>query len=341
MLAILQCLGVSTIQPDYKQNIHLTFASFLGGLLEWDPLSVSMICHSRGADIKNRSWVPNWAGPMVSPWLLGTDLVGNTKGATSFHTKKPMAKLAKDGGLLMTAMDCGSIVFRSRSMSVGDFRSEEAENCHGSFSQLVKEVYGWWKYIKLHCTREYPYDHFYPSLFAALEGISRIRRVDKIKSPFIPPESPYAFPYDYCSLKGDYEDFEKFFDILREQLRQLVPNRYAIDSDTGLDHSTWSVITGKLMAHERASRYAGRLAYALMRDQRCLFVLSNGYFGTGLEDLRLGDRIFLLDGVHVPMALRPVGGDNKYRVVGAVLVQGLMNWDDIRIDRGFTEVRLV
>jgi len=342
MLAVLQSLGAPTIQPDYNEEIHQTFRHFLEGLLTWNPSSVSMICHSRGAHAKGSSWVPNWAGPMVSPWLLETDTVGNTNGATRCCAEKPVVMLTGEG-LSMAGADCGSILFRSHSISLGN---EVDENFVAPLSQLVKELYGWWKCMQRHNTREYPYDHLYPSLFAALEGTSRVRRVNKSDGLYIPAELPYAFPYDYCSLKEHFEDFQNFFDIFRKQLRQRIPNRYATDiramqCDEGVESSTWSTIAAAIMAHEKAGRYAKRLAMALAQDQRCLFVLSNGYVGTGLEDLQPDDRIFLLEGVHVPMALRSVGEDKKYRVIGAVLVQGLMNWDDIRIDLNFIKTRLV
>lgn len=47
--------------------------------------------------------------------------------------------------------------------------------------------------------------------------------------------------------------------------------------------------------------------------------------GTGPLEMRTGDRVFLLDGVPVPMVLRPSAGEDTFRVLGAALVHGAMH----------------
>ena len=65
-------------------------------------------------------------------------------------------------------------------------------------------------------------------------------------------------------------------------------------------------------------------------DKRYIFSLDNGYVGSSLENIQVRDSIFLLDGLPFPMALRRQGAEDQYQVVGAVLVNDLMNWEDIK-----------
>lgn len=64
-------------------------------------------------------------------------------------------------------------------------------------------------------------------------------------------------------------------------------------------------------------RFAGR---------RGLFFSLDGYMGSGPSHMTMDDEIAILDGVSVPMILRPDGGENsRYRVIGPAFVHGLMS----------------
>ena len=84
-------------------------------------------------------------------------------------------------------------------------------------------------------------------------------------------------------------------------------------------------VLAKVKANKRAYRYLVRLHNKLVKDKRGLFVLDKGLIGTGPPEIRVGDEIYLLAGVPLPMALRRESTSNTFRVVGAVMVHGLMH----------------
>jgi hypothetical protein len=84
-------------------------------------------------------------------------------------------------------------------------------------------------------------------------------------------------------------------------------------------------LLSELKADEKAYQYLVRLHNRISKDRRGLFVLSTGLVGTGPPEVEIGDVVYLLVGIPMPMTLRRKPTDEVMRVVGAALVHGLMH----------------
>jgi hypothetical protein len=90
----------------------------------------------------------------------------------------------------------------------------------------------------------------------------------------------------------------------------------------------------KRFLHELNGRQlSGPGRQALMRlDEmlkcRDLFITNQGHLGVGLTSLEVGDEVWVLVGVRVPLILRPVG-EGQYRLVGEAYVHGIMHGEAI------------
>ncbi|KAK4448416.1 heterokaryon incompatibility protein-domain-containing protein [Podospora aff. communis PSN243] len=60
-----------------------------------------------------------------------------------------------------------------------------------------------------------------------------------------------------------------------------------------------------------------------------LFLTSTGHIGNGEVDVRPGDRVWLVPGLHLPLVLRPVAG-GRYRSLGRAYLHGVMRGEAIR-----------
>jgi hypothetical protein len=126
-------------------------------------------------------------------------------------------------------------------------------------------------------------------------------------------------PYDYSSRKQDFLDCCEPLDILDAE---NPPG--AKDGKTLIDHHLERLLD-KVKTKKQAFNYFAKACNRMSTDRRGFFVLSSGMVGTGSLDMKKGDNVFLLAGVPAPMVLRPIEGDNAFRVVGPALVHGMMH----------------
>ncbi|KAF2228724.1 hypothetical protein EV356DRAFT_435862, partial [Viridothelium virens] len=63
---------------------------------------------------------------------------------------------------------------------------------------------------------------------------------------------------------------------------------------------------------------------------RRVFTSEKGYLGTGVEDVRAGDLVVLVEGACVPYILRPVAGrEGTFSLVGEAYVHGMMDGESL------------
>jgi hypothetical protein len=66
--------------------------------------------------------------------------------------------------------------------------------------------------------------------------------------------------------------------------------------------------------------------FELVYDGRRIFVSEKGYLGTGVEEVKKGDLIFMVAGADVPYILRPVvGKEHTFTLVGEAYIHGIMD----------------
>jgi len=77
-----------------------------------------------------------------------------------------------------------------------------------------------------------------------------------------------------------------------------------------------------------------------LAEERCVFVVDSGFVGSGPLSMKIGDEVFLLLGVPVPMVLYREERNRVLMVRGAALVHGLMHAEDSTAKK-FEEITLV
>jgi hypothetical protein len=102
-----------------------------------------------------------------------------------------------------------------------------------------------------------------------------------------------------------------------------------------------SIIKLRLVAGATMKKYMLKVIKSVSIEKRCLFSMDNGFIGTGMDNLQCGDKICILEGLPVPMVLRPLGGKHRHTVISPVLVHGLMYREAFGKLNGFTEVELL
>jgi len=75
--------------------------------------------------------------------------------------------------------------------------------------------------------------------------------------------------------------------------------------------------------------------------KRCLFATSNGRLGSGPLDIEVGDQIYLLGGVPLPMVLREASTPGTFTVVGPAYVYGLMEGEALTDSKDLVKVTLI
>jgi len=147
-------------------------------------------------------------------------------------------------------------------------------------------------------------------------------------------------PYDYSNQEQNFRNFKALHDTIACVRPQKIydprsrPQLYSLLR--ALDSGPTDLLRDRLLASVRSSpgalKYLVRIAKRMSADKRCLFVLASGFVGTGPTEMRNGDEVFLIAGVPCPMVPRKNVGKDTFRVVGAVLVHGLMHGEAFKMD---------
>jgi hypothetical protein len=205
--------------------------------------------------------------------------------------------------------------------------------------QLVSAMHAlllWWAHVRKQAPSKDPNDRPLSSFFAVLDGMSPKRGPTGVWHEGGRDENGNTYSghweegplvqglYDFSSRESAFENWR----VLHGMLEPHIP----MWTDTSAEHLSTHVprVLAAVKANERANQYLVRLHNKLVKDKRCPFVLSTGLIGTGPPEMRVDDEIYLLSGVPVPMALRPESTSSTFRVVGAVLVHGLMHAENFK-----------
>ena len=212
----------------------------------------------------------------------------------------------------------------------------------------IVELYRWYEFFR---RQSFPrttgsiYESPASAIFAVLEGIAPIHRsieYQRLELISTGPEysmktykhPPYKAPYDFSDRKDHFMDFMGLYNILTETFPPLT-DEDSSQPQVVLNEAALSLVDQKIAGSRRANNYVQRMEESMTRDCRILFVADNSsldhlwlgrtWIGSGPPHVEPGDEIFFFAGVTVPMVLRSVAGEEGYRVVGAVLVHGIMH----------------
>jgi len=124
--------------------------------------------------------------------------------------------------------------------------------------------------------------------------------------------------------KSDAAEFESWAELYKILEPNIPPLSEITDPFMA---ALWIELLLQIVAKKQAKQYLTGVHNNLGRQRRRLFILDSKYIGTGPPDLVIVDRVFLLVGVPVPMALRSnsESSDENLRAVEAVIVHGLLH----------------
>ncbi|KAH7000718.1 heterokaryon incompatibility protein-domain-containing protein [Ilyonectria destructans] len=353
MLSIVQAMGSVDLQLDYKLPVAETFKQFFIHLIKLHPQGLMTLCdagcpESFNGSWSGPSWVPNWMVRVPGSWIwaeIATSSISNRRndhGATSRRTPFPVYRVVGNA-LVVEGWKIGSVSFQGAcipAISSGTQRPRVLELCR------------WYDFFRRQNFQETTgsiYESHASAIFAVLEGISPVYR-RAVYTKWYPAygdwtgrlgynvqirHPPYKAPYDFTDRKDHFTDFVDLYSILEEAFPRLTGEEDHPLSRGELDEAALSPLEGRIARSTRAANYAQRIAESMTRDHRALFVAGGdsnhdsssvrSWIGSGPPHMEVGDDIFIFTGIPVPMVLRSNTGDEGYRVVGAVLVHGLMH----------------
>jgi len=336
--AILTKLGARTRKPDYALPVRVILTALMQDLLSFEPFALIMLLDAGGLGRCDPSWVPNWGEKFRSPsaWLTSGYSLGSCPSCVS-QTERPF--ICFDGShLILSGRLVSPVVSRTP-----PFSQSELPPTHSGLLEISRCVILW-----IYSAQQYaknipldfpPYRDEGEYLTAALRGrvlsrntfyenndlgdiLIRTNRQGQNDTPlqrrlrsFVEKlgnwANEYLLPHD---KPGDPKEYQYMRTLCCLTRTMAAPNDLAVSRCMDRAYKDESIRDHFLSA-----------SLALAKEGRCLFVLENGFVGSGPPNIRLGDQVFCLSGVPTPMVLRRVPSVNSYQVVGASLVHGLMD----------------
>jgi len=338
LYGVLKAEGAALVAPDYSLSISQTFQNLVQDLLTYDHNAIALIMDagSRGQH-HGPSWIPNWQVPVPSAWLTSDHILGVSPVCT--QPQRHIWFKLMDSKLQIFGVHTGTIAF-----DVGNHhRCDLAGEC---MVTVLHDVLRWWAHFRHTVSPLPPNGRPLPpndlplsSFFAILDGLSPRRgptgELLEGKDETVWWEYPLVRGlYDFSSRKTHFEGWLSLYKILEARFPLGEADSHSIPIRSAQE------VLLKIKATKSAHVYLQRIHDQIKRDRRSLFLLSSGLLGTGPPELKLGDEVYLLPGIPVPMALRRTTENNYFRVIGAVMVHGLMHGEDFNQD-GLEKVVLV
>ncbi|KLU83624.1 hypothetical protein MAPG_02677 [Magnaporthiopsis poae ATCC 64411] len=320
---ILKALEVKLPDVDYNQGVGVVYSDLLAIMVKWQPAAVGLILDAgtiqSGRDPLGDapSWVPRWTGGsehIPSPWM----------------SMKYNARFQQPA-LLPASQSAYPVI-------------------EGRFLRLLGRPHGVVQFITAfdNCVNPPPPTTSHKRSFLhwvqhAEDSIRRGREVTP-PNPSVKTLLRY-YRHPVCSVyavaKGLALEWRQSAVLWRDwhgtpirfkRLHHAVVGTNpagAARSDIGVGIAPNDDVCTIIERVSGANDLLNKLVLDLIKDKRCLFVLSNGLVGSGPLGMLDGDEVFLLQGVQTPMALRRTAATTAetYTVVGAVLVHGIMHRD--------------
>ncbi|KAL8393442.1 hypothetical protein RB595_003274 [Gaeumannomyces hyphopodioides] len=336
---ILKALEVKLPNVDYNQELGVLHSDLLATMVKWQPAAVGLILDA-GTTHPGRdplggapSWVPRWTGSsehIPSPWMsLRYNIRSNNMALLPIS--QPAYPVIEGRSLRLLGRPHGVVQF------IATF-----DDCVSPPPRIIpitshkRRFLHWMQRAEDYIRRGYEvtpptpsvktllryYRHRVCSVYAVALGLSLER------SPwggYLPYHS-YRPRYDFSKDKKRFRCFERLYRVVVD-----TNPAGAARSDIGVGIAP-NDVCAMIERVSGANDLLNDLVLNLIEDKRCLFVLSNGLIGSGPPGMLAGDEVFLLQGVQAPMALRRTAATaaevaEKYTVVGAVLVHGIMYSD--------------
>lgn len=317
MFGILQSLGASFSTPKMQQTVGQTHRLFLENMLRWQPHSLAMIVDAGRPLDDAPSWVPNWMLPCPSKWLTWRYTIGSSLSAT----KVPMrSDILVDGNkLTLGSHSEGQVCFVTT-------HTPTVESCLATILCMLRS-------IRDNVKQQVPYDVPESFLFAIFHGLTpprgpttkEVKTFDDMGNETGSENRPlprWKGPYDFEQRKLDFNAFCRLYQLLQTCLQSLTSE----DSNQATtEHIDISRAMERIRSSKGCCKYFVDVVNMLSAEKRCLFVTKTGRVGSGPVNMKVGDEVFLLAGVPVPMVLYNHTGTASFMIRGAALIHGLMH----------------
>lgn len=337
--SMFKAIGIQTPHPDYSKPRRQVFEEFTRAYIETrqslDILTLSVRPDEAPEDDDDASlpsWVPLWTRTYLPKgWPV------ERTGMLYFSTEWPAATFNAAGETKyrsdMTTYEPGCLRVKGR--RIGTIIQREAghafsgtEDCPSfPFQEYIPIFRRWCRIVQgvqSYPTGESPLDAFRRTvLFYHGDPESRAQEPTMAHVRYTTTEDSASFTRWYKLMLDPKVEIP--VTSLRGGLETHSPDDHAAISahlvrlNRNNEKSTLAPLNGLPVAHWGVSRL---LQYAF-------FLLDSGYMGIGFHHCRQGDAVYILEGAHCPVVLRPSG--ESYRFVAAAYVHGVMNgesWPD-------------
>ncbi|KAI1130974.1 heterokaryon incompatibility protein-domain-containing protein [Nemania abortiva] len=329
LYGVLRNLGIGLTAPDYTKPTSQVYHQLLADLLRWQPKLLNLMLDVNGNPLPGSpSWVPDWSTAADRNWI---DL------GYIYSWTDPQ----EDRSPRVIEQTAGSFV-----MLHGNKLTVRA-SFHGSVDFVCD------RFLRTNISSFGARDFFVPlslisSAFSLAQWIASVTQA-------VPNSDSYRHIYQVVSavLRGthyvsanterdiDYNGpaFENWFRVMSTVKLTVFDGDLSISMRERHEH----LRTHLLSQPEFGSvlRYTADVCNDLA-GRRVLFTTSDGYAGSGPEEMMEGDRVAVIAGVALPMILRETRDNTSwyYSVVGPACIHGLMGGAGLSIHE-MTEIVLV
>jgi hypothetical protein len=130
-------------------------------------------------------------------------------------------------------------------------------------------------------------------------------------------------PYDFSDHRINFWKFKELY----ENITTFWPTNSSYCLDPGISDNI-DHLTDQVRNNKEILEVWTEMVSSIVRDNRCLYVLSSGFAGSGPIDMEIDDEVFLVEGVPTPMVFRSTPHKKhpeELKVVGPCLVHRLMH----------------
>jgi hypothetical protein len=361
---VLAAHGATPSRPDYSHSIGKTYQNLVQDLVSLNPAAIAIVmdASSRGP-FDGPSWVPNWQLSVPSTWLTSKYVLGVTETCTPFYSKPNFSILGPQ--LHLKGRSKGTLTFKA---SIIHPNCTNEDDCLKAVCLALLRFWTYTHKGLLKAEpNDKVISALFAILHGQSPkrgptGVWHEGTSGPDGSPGYWEKYPtIRGPYDFRPQSSEFESWSVLYKMLEPRIASLsfVASE---DLETLLDFRWQTTLLPSIKGSKVAKQFLIRVHNRIGRQRRCFFVLGKEYIGTGPYDLNSGDEVFLLGGVPVPMALRAPPrlqnakrerqedgkregegenrgreeergeheADRKFKVVGAVMVHGLMHAEKFR-----------
>jgi hypothetical protein len=343
--AVLFRLGVKSTAPDYSKHLGLVYKEHFEQLILWNPGLLNLIIDVNGQQLAGApSWVPNWTTVAKTSWIGSPEAYDMTKlNRSSYLIPQP-----QDMRLCVIGQNIGIVAHSSGGFTafgpeLGLEWSQWERSRQNDLMVAALKFADWVRYIKGHVSTTPRYELSVPQL---VSWVLSLHYLENEPARFIRrPESIVGLGEGEETIALNGQKFDTWYRSV-----STVPTRPLKRAMKLIPGDVEEILFGQIFrSRDMDCRYNDVIRQLtvklsnMLAGKRNVFVTKNGFVGSGCEKMQPNDSIYWIDGVSVPLALRPTRSSTDssihFTVVGPVYVYGLMG-EDIRDENQLVSITL-